>query len=70
MVLWFVFWGSRGEERQVYLVFDHLSLRYQCDTKVAMFMRKSTYWIGSKENSRTLGKKDFRPSCHFYGSSS
>lgn len=35
-----------------------------------MFTRKSTYSIGSKENSRTLGEKDFRPSCHFYGSSS
>lgn len=40
--------GSTVEEKGVYLIFDHLSLRYQCNMKVVTFSRKSDCWMGKK----------------------
>lgn len=52
----------------MYLMFDHLNLRYQCSVQVVMLTRMSDCWVGEKESSRTVGERDFRSSCHFYRS--
>lgn len=36
--------------------------------QVVTFTRKSDCWMGTKESFRTVRERDFRSSCHLYGS--